>query len=693
MKETSDLLVVSLGFISCMEVCMNINDRIDSLKGIGPKTAVLFDKLKVHTIDDLLRLYPRTYLSYDEPVDIKEAEIGTRVTIKATIQSYVDVKKIRNLKLVTCMVKDGTGAVKLTWFNSPFLKQVFHIGQTYYFVGTISIRNHQRVMEHPEYYTQTQYVEKVASLQPVYPLTEGLSNKVVTKAMQAALPLLSEIKDDVPYDIQEKFALMPLEYAIKGSHFPESFEEVIACRERLVFDEFFWFILRMRMLRERMVKADNQYVIKDWDVADSFVKQLPFALTNGQRQAVAEIRNDMMGSTVMNRLIQGDVGSGKTAVAEIALLATVKNGYQAAFMAPTEVLAVQHFEGVKKDLEPYGVRVELLVGSTKLSDKRKIYEALSNGQIDVLVGTHALIQDKVIYKNLALVITDEQHRFGVRQRAKLSEKGNEPHVLVMSATPIPRTLAIIMYGDLDISVMKDMPANRLPIKNCVVGPKYRPTAYKFMQDQIDKGYQIYIICPMVEASENVDAENVIEYQESLMEVFPDTVHIRYLHGKMSPEEKNQIMNDFAKGNIDILVSTTVIEVGINNPNATVMMIENAEKFGLAQLHQLRGRVGRGDAQSYCIMLCGTDKKEAIDRLDILNQSNDGFHIANEDLKLRGPGDFFGVRQSGDMIFQLGDIYNHAAVLKMANEAVDYLTENNASVHTLLEDVDASKIQL
>ncbi len=693
MKETSDLLVVSLGFISCMEVCMNINDRIDSLKGIGPKTAVLFEKLKVHTIDDLLRLYPRTYLSYDEPVDIEEAEIGTRVTIKATIQSYVDVKKIRNLKLVTCMVKDGTGAVKLTWFNSPFLKQVFHIGQIYYFVGTISIRNHQRVMEHPEYYTQTQYAEKVASLQPVYPLTEGLSNKVVTKAMQAALPLLSEIKDDVPHDIQEKFALMPLEYAIKGSHFPESFEEVIACRERLVFDEFFWFILRMRMLRERMVKADNQYVIKDWDVADSFVKQLPFALTNGQRQAVAEIRNDMMGSTVMNRLIQGDVGSGKTAVAEIALLATVKNGYQAAFMAPTEVLAVQHFEGVKKDLEPYGVRVELLVGSTKLSDKRKIYEALSNGQIDVLVGTHALIQDKVIYKNLALVITDEQHRFGVRQRAKLSEKGNEPHVLVMSATPIPRTLAIIMYGDLDISVMKDMPANRLPIKNCVVGPKYRPTAYKFMQDQIDKGYQIYIICPMVEASENVDAENVVEYQESLMEVFPDTVHIRYLHGKMSPEEKNQIMNDFAKGNIDILVSTTVIEVGINNPNATVMMIENAEKFGLAQLHQLRGRVGRGDAQSYCIMLCGTDKKETIDRLDILNQSNDGFHIANEDLKLRGPGDFFGVRQSGDMIFQLGDIYNHAAVLKMANEAVDYLTENNASLHTLLEDVDASKIQL
>ncbi len=672
---------------------MNINDKIDSLKGIGPKTAVLFEKLHVHTIDDLLRMYPRNYLCYDEPVDICNAEIGQRVTIKATIQSYVDVKKIRSLMIVTCMAKDGTGAVKLTWFNSPFLKQVFHIGQTYYFVGSISVRNHQRVMEHPEYYTETQYTEKLLSLQPVYPLTEGLSNKVVTKAIQAALPLLFQIKDHVPHEVREKFGLMPLEYAIQGSHFPENFDEVIACRERLVFDEFFWFILRMRMLRERMVKAENQYVISDWKFADSFVEQLPFELTNGQRQAVAEIRSDMKGSTVMNRLIQGDVGSGKTAVAEIALLATVKNGYQAAFMAPTEVLAAQHFEGVKKDLEPYGVRVELLVGSTKLSKKRKIYESLLNGEIDILVGTHALIQDKVIYKNLALVITDEQHRFGVRQRAKLSEKGNEPHVLVMSATPIPRTLAIIMYGDLDISVMKDMPANRLPIKNCVVGPKYRPTAYRFMQEQIQEGHQIYIICPMVEASENVDAENVVEYQESLLEVFPETVHIRYLHGKMSPEEKNQIMTDFSNGYIDILVSTTVIEVGINNPNATVMMIENAEKFGLAQLHQLRGRVGRGDAQSYCIMLCGTERKEALDRLNILNTSNDGFYIANEDLKMRGPGDFFGVRQSGDMLFQMGDIYNNADVLKMANEAVDYLERTGYSLEGLAVLSDLNNVQL
>lgn len=672
---------------------MNITDRIDSLKGVGPKTATLFEKLKVHTIDDLLRLYPRNYLSYDESVDIEQAELGCRVTIKATIQSYVDVKKIRNLMIVTCIVKDGTGAVKLTWFNSPFLKQVFHIGQTYYFVGTISVRNHQRVMEHPEYYTEEQYMEKLSSLQPIYPLTEGLSNKVVTKAIHAALPLISQIEDKVPQDVCVKFGLMPLPHAIQGSHFPENFNEVMACRERLIFDEFFWFILHMRLLREHTVKAKNHFVIKNWKDVDTFIARLPFELTEGQRNAVSEIRNDMTRDTVMNRLIQGDVGSGKTAVAEIALLATVKNGYQAAFMAPTEVLAAQHYEGVKKDLEPFGVRVELLVGSTKLSDKRKIYASLAKGEIDVLIGTHALIQEKVIYHNLALVITDEQHRFGVRQRALLSEKGNEPHVLVMSATPIPRTLAIIMYGDLDISVMKDMPANRLPIKNCVVGPKYRPTAYKFMQDQIDEGHQIYIICPMVEASENVDAENVVEYQESLLDVFPKEVHISYLHGKMSPDEKNRIMRDFAEKKIDILVSTTVIEVGINNPNATVMMIENAEKFGLAQLHQLRGRVGRGDAQSYCIMLCGTERKDALERLEILNTSNDGFFIANEDLKLRGPGDFFGVRQSGDLIFQMGDIYNNADILKAANEAVDYLERIGYSFESLVVSRNLEHVQL
>lgn len=664
---------------------MKITDRVDSIKGIGKKTAVLFAKLKVNTIDDLLRFFPRNYLKYDEPCDIDEARIGERVAIEATIQTYVDVKKIRKLTLVTCMVKDGTGAVKLVWYNSPYLKQVFHIGQSYIFVGTLSVRKNQLIMEHPEYYTSDQYEDMKSTMQPIYPLTMGLSNKTVTKSVKAALPLLSQLSDNVPESVRNEFKLMPLEKAVPGVHFPESFESMLECRNRLVFDEFFFFLARMKMIREQTVKANNIYVINDFSVADNFIKDLPFSLTEGQNNAVNEIRADLSGATVMNRLLQGDVGSGKTAVAEIAILTAVKNGYQAAFMAPTEVLAAQHYESLTKDFEKYEVRVELLVGSTKASEKRRIYDALANGEIDVLVGTHALIQDKVVYKSLALVITDEQHRFGVRQRAKLSEKGDEPHVLVMSATPIPRTLAIIMYGDLDISIIKDMPANRKPIKNCVVGPKYRPTAYKFMMEQINAGHQIYIICPMVEASENMEVENVTEYQERLKEVFPDNVNISYLHGKMTADEKNSIMESFSKGEIDILVSTTVIEVGINNPNATVMMIENAEKFGLAQLHQLRGRVGRGDAQSYCIMLCSSENKDALDRLEILNKSNDGFFIANEDLKLRGPGDFFGVRQSGDMLFNLGDIYNNADVLKQANEAIAYLERQNYSFEELVGD--------
>lgn len=655
---------------------MQLDDSVERMKGVGPKTAALFEKIKVYTIEDLLRLYPRNYLSYDPPVDIEEAEVGQRVAIRAQIQSYVDVKRVGKHKIVTCTVKDLTGSVRLTWFNSPFLKQVFHIGQTFIFVGVLSQRKFQLTMEHPEYYSVDQYQKMVSTLQPVYPLTEGLSNKVVTKTIQNALNVVELLQDKVPQSIQQSYSLMPIEQAVEGVHFPQSIEQLSNCRNRLVFDEFFLFLVHMRQMREKTIQVENAFEIKDFTGANAFIKSLPFELTNGQRKAVDDIFRDFAGKTVMNRLVQGDVGSGKTVVAQIALLTVAQNGYQGALMAPTEVLATQHYQDLKRDFEPLGIQVALLCGTTKISQKRKIYEQLLNGDIDIIVGTHALIQDKVVYKNLALVVTDEQHRFGVRQREKLSEKGNEPHVLVMSATPIPRTLAIIMYGDLDISVICDMPASRKPIKNCVVGPKYRPTAYKFMQQQINEGHQIYIICPMVEASETVEAENVIEYREELLSYFADDVEIAYLHGKMTPDEKNVIMQAFVEKKIDILVSTTVIEVGINNPNATVMMIENAEKFGLAQLHQLRGRVGRGSAQSYCIMLCTTQKQEAFDRLNILNTSNDGFFIANEDLKMRGPGDFFGVRQSGEMLFHLGDIYNHAEILKNARDAVTMLEKEN-----------------
>ncbi|MDO5156710.1 MAG: ATP-dependent DNA helicase RecG [Eubacteriales bacterium] len=663
---------------------MRIEDSVNSIKGVGPKTAQLFEKMKILNIQDLLKLYPRNYLRYEEPIDIALAQVGERVAIRASIQSEVSIKKVRNLKIVSCVVKDGSGSVKLTWFNSPFLKQFFRIGQSFVFVGTLSAKGAQLTMEHPEYYKIEQYNMRKASLQPVYPLTEGLSNKLVTKAVTGALEVLDELPDNIPLQVREKFQLLPLKQAILGVHFPDSWDAMLECRNRLVFDEFFSFLVKMRQMRQHRIKEENHFDIHDFSSVRRFLEQLPFSLTEGQKKAVSEIQSDLSGMTVMNRLIQGDVGSGKTVIAEIAMLAVVSNGYQAALMAPTEVLAMQHYEGINKDLESYGVCVALLCGSTKPAEKRKIYERLQSGEIDIVIGTHALIQECVIYNNLALVVTDEQHRFGVRQRERLSHKGEQPHVLVMSATPIPRTLAIIMYGDLDISVIKDVPACRKPIKNCVVGPKYRPTAYKFMFGQIQEGHQIYIICPMVEASENVEAENVIEYREMLLEYFPSSVNIAYLHGKMSPDEKNDIMSRFANKEIDILVSTTVIEVGINNPNATVMMIENAEKFGLAQLHQLRGRVGRGDAQSYCIMLCASDKKEALERLEILNQSNDGFYIANEDLKMRGPGDFFGVRQSGDMIFQLGDIYSHAEILKQANEAIQFLEKQQYSFETIRE---------
>lgn len=660
-----------------------ITDSVENLNGVGPKISSLFHKLNIETIKDLLTFYPRTYLSYDLPQEVDKSRLGERVVVKATIDSYVEIKKWSNKTLASCMVKSGSVRMHMTWYNCPFLKKTFYVGQTYIFVGTLKMKNQQLAMEHPEYFKVEQYENMVATLWPVYSLTEGLSNKMVIKSMKGALPFCGEMKDCVPEKIREKFKLPDLETAIKGVHFPTGPEHLSLCRKRLIFDEFFMFLLHMRKLKAETIKIPNTFRVNDFSMVEDFVKKLPFSLTEGQKNAIKEIQEDLQGPLIMNRLIQGDVGSGKTLVAQMAILAVVKNGYQAALMAPTEVLATQHYENISKDFAGYGIRIKLLVGSTKLSEKRKIYEELVNGEIDLIIGTHALIQEKVVFSNLALVITDEQHRFGVRQRQVLSDKGTQPNVLVMSATPIPRTLGIILYGDLDISIMKDRPAIQKPIKNCVVGQNYRKTAYHFMSEQIKAGHQVYIICPMVEESENLDVENVLGYGESLKDFFSRDVQISCLHGKMSPNEKNSIMDAFQRNEIQILVSTTVIEVGINNPNATVMLIENAERFGLAQLHQLRGRVGRGQAQSYCIFMCGTENKVAKERLEILNKSNDGFYIANEDLKLRGPGDFFGVRQSGDVLFYLGDIYRDADVLKQANDAVIWLEKEGIVPETIL----------
>ncbi len=651
---------------------MRLTDSIDELKGIGDKTKALYRKLKINTIEDLLEHYPRTYLKYDEPVDIAEASVGERVAIRATVNSYVELKKMRTLTVASFQAKDYTGSLKLVWFNAPFIKKVFHIGQTFVFVGTVTIRNYQKVMEHPEYYSEAQYLEKRKELQPVYPLTEGLTNKKIQKDIKAAGGVIHEMQEYLPLDIPKRYQLMEYSEAVRQIHFPLNYEELEKAHRRLVFDEFFLFLLAMRRLEIHRSRIENQYRIETGSWCQTLIDSLPYELTGAQKKVYQEIATDMGGASVMNRLVQGDVGSGKTIVAVLALLMTAEAGYQGAMMAPTEVLAEQHYETIRKMLEPFPVKIALLTGSTPAKEKRKILEALKKQEIQIVIGTHALIQNTVEFGNLALVITDEQHRFGVHQREELAEKGREPHILVMSATPIPRTLAIILYGDLDISIMDEMPASRLPIKNCVVGAESRETAYHFIEKEISRGHQAYVICPMVEGSDGMEAENVIDYADQLRMNLSPYIQVAYLHGKMSQKEKSQIMEQFYANEIQVLVSTTVIEVGIDNPNATVIMIENAERFGLAQLHQLRGRVGRGTAQSYCIMINTSEKEEAKERLDVLYHSNDGFHIANEDLRLRGPGDFFGSAQSGECLFQLADIYANADVLKEAQSAIRYL---------------------
>jgi ATP-dependent DNA helicase RecG len=556
----------------------------------------------------------------------------------------------------------------------PFLRNTLKVGYRFVFRGKVIRKNNQIVLEQPQILTKEEYIKKLNILQPIYSLTGGLTNNIILKMVKQIIGGLDLSYDYLPKDIKERYGLIDYKYAVEEIHFPKNKECMMEARKRIVFDEFFLFTLALGRLKKEKNKIINSFVIKDSSASEQLIQELPYQLTNAQNKVWEELKNDFSGEQAMNRLIQGDVGSGKTIIAALALLMAAKNGFQGSLMVPTEVLAKQHFESIQELFDKYNVKAELLVGSMTAKEKKNAYERIKNHEVDVIIGTHALIQEKVEYDNLAVVITDEQHRFGVRQREALKTKGRSSHVLVMSATPIPRTLAIILYGDLDISIIDELPANRLPIKNCVVDTSYRPTAYHFIEKQVLEGRQAYVICPMVEESEAIEAENVIEYTEKLREALVPFVKVEYLHGKMKAKEKNDIMERFAANEIHVLVSTTVIEVGVNVPNATVMMIENSERFGLAQLHQLRGRVGRGKHQSYCILVSGSASKETKERLEILNKSNDGFFIASEDLKLRGPGDMFGIRQSGIMEFKMGDIYTDATILKNANDAAKEMTE-------------------
>jgi ATP-dependent DNA helicase RecG len=648
-----------------------MGQSLRTLKGVGEKTEKLFWKVGIYDTDDLLHYYPRNYDEYETPVDIAELKEGTVQAVSAAVCSGVYVNSVKGRQIISVNIADQSGKFPVVWFNLPYLKKTLRKGSWFVFRGRIVRKQGKLEMEHPEIFTPSAYEEILHHLQPVYGLTAGLSNKTVVKMITQLLESVPMQSEYLPEEFRERYELADINYALRTIHFPPNKEELLVSRKRLVFDEFFLFILSVRKMKEKTEETPNCFPVRETWLTEEIIERLPYSLTGAQLNAWHEIERDLAGRRMMSRLVQGDVGSGKTILAFLAMCLVADNGYQAALMAPTEVLARQHYEGFQKLMEEQNLSFPtvLLTGSDTAREKRLAYAKIASGEALVIIGTHALIQEKVEYANLALVITDEQHRFGVKQREALTTRGNPPNVLVMSATPIPRTLAIILYGDLDISVIDELPARRLPIKNCVVNTSYRPKAYSFIERQVREGRQAYVICPMVEESEGMEAENVLDYTEKLRENLSSDIRIEYLHGKMKAKEKNVVMEAFAQGAIQVLVSTTVVEVGVNVPNATVMMVENAERFGLAQLHQLRGRVGRGEYQSYCIFMQG-NQEQVSKRLEILNKSNDGFYIAGEDLKLRGPGDLFGIRQSGDMEFKIGDIYNDSAILTKASEAAD-----------------------
>lgn len=655
---------------------MQLSDSIREIKGIGEKSEKLFAKLGISTVEELLFFYPREYEIVENIRPINEVKEGHIVVVSGTLGSKPRLQYVRNLKIVSTFLRDASGQLEVTWFNMPFIMKTLRMGTRYIMRGRVINKNGRYRLQQPKLLSEEEYHKLLKKLQPVYPLTAGLTNHAVSKAVGSALKEVDLTGDYLPLEMRKKYDLILRKQAVHAIHFPKDKEEYMQARRRLVFEEFFFFALALHQMKQGKHQKPSPYEMNTFELPEKLMDRLPFDLTDGQKRAWADIRQDLTSGVVMNRLIQGDVGSGKTIVAVLSLLACVENGHQGAIMVPTEVLAEQHLKTFQEYLEPFDIRVDLLVGSMTASQKRRVYEALEMGMTDIVIGTHALIQEKVHYKDLALVVTDEQHRFGVRQREEFSQKGLEPHMLVMSATPIPRTLAIILYGDLDISVIDVMPSDRLPIKNCVVGTSYRPKAYEFIEAQVRQGHQVYIICPMVEESENMEAENVTDYTDTMKGILSPSIRVECLHGKMKAGAKNDIMERFAAGEIDVLVSTTVIEVGINVPNATVMMVENAERFGLAQLHQLRGRVGRGSAQSYCIFMAGNSSRETLERLNILGGSNDGFYVAEQDLKLRGPGDLFGIRQSGELNFTLADIYQDAGILKDANEAAAMYTKDD-----------------
>ena len=653
--------------------------KIHEIKGVGEKTEKLFAKLGIYTVGDLLRYYPRNYDVYEEAVPIAEVEDGRTVTVTGMIFGRVQVGGSRNLQVTTIYVKDLTGTIKAVWFRMPFLKNTLAGGGQITLRGRAVNRRDGLVLEHPEiFYPSEKYEEKLHTLQPIYNLTAGLTNNAISKAVKQVVESLDLTKEHLPEEIRLHYQLAEYNYAIRGIHFPEDKEVFYHARERLVFEEFLQFILAIRKLKDSNSRMDNEYVIPLDLRTEEFQKALPFELTGAQQNVWREIQQDMASEHAMSRLVQGDVGSGKTIVAVLALLNTALKGYQAAMMAPTEVLARQHAASFRDLLEPAGIAVVLLTGSLTAKEKRERLAQVADGTAQMVIGTHAVIQKGVEFQKLGLAITDEQHRFGVRQRSTLAEKGENVHTLVMTATPIPRTLALILYGDLDISIIDELPPGRQKIDTLAVDSRYHPRIYAFIEKHVAAGRQAYVICPMIEENEKLEVQSVLEYTAELTEELPHC-RVACVHGKMKAKEKQTIMDSFAAGEIDVLVSTTVVEVGINVPNATIMLIENAERFGLAQLHQLRGRVGRGAEKSYCILVSDTKTKVAKERMKTMTESEDGFVISEKDLKLRGPGEFFGIRQHGLPELKIADLCRDLPILKEAQAAAAELLRKDRNL--------------
>ncbi len=645
------------------------------LKGVGEKRAALFNKKGIKTVEDLLYYFPRSHEDRSETKEIDSCTEGETVCVRVTVFSPVrDTRVRRNMLVSTMVVCDSSGALNVVWYNNRYVKDQFMTGDEYVLYGKITRRQGKLEMVNPVF--EKKGAERfTGKIVPLYPLTEGLTQKVLQSSMELAIKDVGRLEEYIPSDIRERYNIAEINYAMKNIHFPEDYESYNIARERFVFEELL--ILQLALFSRKDDKTEKRgFAFEDVCCVQEFVDALPFSLTGAQKKTLDEILKDCKSGKMMNRLVQGDVGSGKTAVAAAAIYTAVKNGHQAAMMAPTEILASQHMETLSKFFEGTGITVVMLTGSMKAKEKRLVLDMLALGVADVVVGTHAIIQDTVEFKDLAFVVADEQHRFGVEQRAKLAAKGNNPHMLIMSATPIPRTLALILYGDLDISIIDELPPGRKPVKTYAVGERMRKRIFAFLGKNVREGGQAYVVCPLIEETEKSDLQNAQMLAQKLQKIFPD-FSVGLMHGKMKPKLKEEVMDGFVNGDIKILVSTTVIEVGVNVPNANTMVIENAERFGLSQLHQLRGRVGRGNEQAFCILFAHGNNEVTKKRMETMCISNDGFYISEQDLKLRGPGDFFGTRQHGLPEMKIANLFEDTAILEKSQEAARAIMEEDA----------------